>query len=110
MQSRRVNYRRVNYNLVKQNRILERKCAENEQYSRRECLEISETPDHIPNNNLEETIPKISNETGVTVNSIDVEACNVWIKKPIRKKVIIKLSKRKDVGRVLNNKKKLKSM
>ena len=33
--------RRVNDNLVKQNRILERKCAANEQYSRRECLEIS---------------------------------------------------------------------
>ena len=77
MQSRRVNYRRVNYNLVKQNRILARKCAENERYSRRECLEILETPERIPNNNLEETVPKISNETGVTVNSSDVEACNV---------------------------------
>ena len=30
-----------NDNLVKQNRILERKCTANEQYSRRECLEIS---------------------------------------------------------------------
>ena len=69
--------RRVNYNLVKQNRILARKCAENERYSRRECLEILETPERIPNNNLEETVPKISNETGVTVNSSDVEACNV---------------------------------
>ena len=69
--------RRVNYNLVKQNRILARKCAENERYSRRECLEILETPERIPNNNLEETVPKISNETGVAVNSSDVEACNV---------------------------------
>ena len=34
----------------------------------------------------------------------------VWIKNPIRKKVIIKLLKRKDVARVMNNKKKLKSM
>ena len=30
--------RRVNDNLVKQNRILERKCAANEKYSRREML------------------------------------------------------------------------
>ena len=30
-----------NDNLVKQNRILERKSTANEQYSRRECLEIS---------------------------------------------------------------------
>ena len=37
--------RRVNDNLVKQNRILERKCAANEQYSRRECLEILEIPE-----------------------------------------------------------------
>ena len=52
--------RGVNNNLVKQNRILERKCAANEQYSRRECLEISGIPDSIPNNNLEETVLKIT--------------------------------------------------
>ena len=52
--------RRVNNNLVKQNRILERKCAANEQYSRRECLEISRIPDSIPNNDLEETVLKIT--------------------------------------------------
>ena len=34
----------------------------------------------------------------------------VLIKNAIRKKVIIKLLKRKDVARVMNNKKKLKSM
>ena len=39
--------------LVKQNPILERKCAANEQYSRRECLETSGIPDSIFNNNLE---------------------------------------------------------
>ena len=102
--------RRVNDNLVKQNRILERKCAANEQYSRRECLEISGIPDSIPNNNLEETVLKIFNETGVTVNSRDVEACHRLNQKANPKKVIIKLSKRKDVARVMNNKKKLKSM
>ena len=41
MESQLLVTRRVNNNLVKQNRILERKCAANEQYSRRECLEIS---------------------------------------------------------------------
>ena len=63
-------------NLVKQNHILERKCAANEQYSRLECLEISGIVDSIPNNNLEQTVLKISNETGVTINSRDVEACH----------------------------------
>ena len=77
MESQLLVTRRVNDNLVKQNRILERKCAANEQCSRRECLEISGIPDSIPNNNLEETVLKIFNETGVTVNSRDVEAITV---------------------------------
>ena len=68
--------RKVNNNLVKQNCILERKCAANEQYCRRECLEISRIPDSISNNNLEETVIEIFNETGFTVNSRAVEACH----------------------------------
>ena len=63
-------------NLVKQNRTLERNCAANEQYSMREWLEILGIPDSIQNNNLEKTVLKIFNETGVTVNSRDVEACH----------------------------------
>ena len=110
MESQLLVTRRVNDNLVKQNRILERKCAANEQYSRRECLEISGIPDSIPNNNLQETVLKIFNETGVTVNTRDVEACHRLNQKANPKNVIIKLSKRKDVARVMNNKKKLKSM
>ena len=110
MESQLLVTRRVNDNLVKQNRILERKCTANEQYSRLECLERSGIADSIPNNNLEETVLKIFNETGVTVNSRDVEACHRLNQKANPKKVIIKLSKRKDVARVMNNKKKLKSM
>ena len=102
--------RRVNDNSVKQNRILERKCAANGQYARQERLEILGIPESIANNNLEETVLKIFNETGVTVNSRDVEACHRLNQKANPKKVIIKLSKRKDVARVMNNKKKLKSM
>ena len=75
MESQLLFTRRVNDNLVKQNRILERKCAANEQYSRREFLKISEIPDSIPNNNLEEAVLKVFNETGVAVNSRDVESC-----------------------------------
>ena len=110
MESQLLVTRRVNDNLVKQNRILERKCAANEQYSRRECLEISGIPESIPNNNLEETVLKIISETGVSVNSRDVEACYRLNQKAKPKKVIIKLSKRKDGARVMKNKKKLKSM
>ena len=46
----------------------------------------------------------------VAVNSRDVEACHRLNQKANPKKVIIKLSKRKDATRVMNNKKKLKSM
>ena len=76
MESQLLVTRRVNDNLVKQNYFLERKCATNEQYSKQECLEISGIPDSLANNNLEETVLKIFNETGVTVNSRDAEACH----------------------------------
>ena len=92
---------------MKQNRILERKCAANEQCSRWECLEISGIPDSIQNNNLEETVLKNFNET---INSRDVEAYHRLNQKANLKKVIIKQSKIKDVARVMNNKKKLKSL
>ena len=104
MESQLLVTRRENDNLVKQNLILERECATNEQYSRREWLEISEIPDSILNNNLEETVLKIFNETGVTVNSRDVEACHGLNQKANPKSVIIKLSKRKDVAWVMNKK------
>ena len=94
MESQLLVTRRVNDNLVKQNRILERRCAANEQYSRREWLEILGIPDSIPNNNLEETALKMLNETGVTVNSRDIEACDRLNQKGNPKKVIIKLLKR----------------
>ena len=75
MRSQLLVTRRVNNNLLKQNRILERKYAENDQYSWRECLEISAIPGSISNNNLDETVLKTFSETGITVDSKDVEAC-----------------------------------
>ena len=56
MESQLLVARRVNDNFVKENRIPERKCATNEQYSRRECLEILGFPESILNSNLEETV------------------------------------------------------
>ena len=58
----------------------------NEQYSRRECLETLEIPDSIPNNNLDETVLKIFNETDVTVNSRDIKACHYLNQKANPKK------------------------
>ena len=76
MESQLLVTRRLNDNLVKQNCILERKCAANDHYSRQECLEISGIPDSISNKDLKETVLKILSETGVTVNSEDIEACH----------------------------------
>ena len=77
--------RRVSNNLVKQNRILERKSAANEQYSRQECHGKSRIPDSISNNDLEVTVLKIFSETGVMVNSRDVEACLSESKSQLKK-------------------------
>ena len=63
MESQLLVTRIVNDNLLTQNFILKKKCAANEQYSSRECLEISEIPDNISNNNLQETVLKIFSET-----------------------------------------------
>ena len=76
---------RVNNNLLKQNRILEGKYGENDQYSWRECLEISAIPGSISNNNLDETVLKTFSETGITVDSKDVEACE-RLKQPAKPK------------------------
>ena len=110
MESQLLVTRRVNKNLLKQNRILERKCAANERYSRPEWLEMSGIRDSLSNNNLEETVLKIFSEAGVTIDSRDAEACHCLNAPACLKKVIIKMSKRKDVARVMNNKNKLKSM
>ena len=110
MESQLLVTRRVNKNLLKQNRILERKCAANERYSRPEWLEMSGIWDSLSNNNLEETALKIFSEAGVTIDSRDAEVCHCLNAPACLKKGIIKMSKRKDVARVMNNKNKLKSM
>ena len=110
MESQLLVSRRVNDNLLKQNPVLERKCTANEQYSRRKCLEILVILDSISNNNLEKTVLKIFSEIGVTIDSRGVETCHRLNQPASPKKVINKLSKRKDVARVMSNKKKIKSM
>ena len=96
--------------LRKQVTDLERKCAANEQYSRRECLEISGIPESVSDHELEDTVLKIFSETGVTVEPENVEACHRLKSKGKPKKVIIKLSRRKDVHRVIKNKHNLKKV
>ena len=89
---------------------LERKCAANEQYSRRECLELSGIPDSVKDSDLEDTVLKIFKETGVDVSHENVEAVHRLKSNGSPKKTIIKLSRRKDAHRVMKNKQKLKNI
>ena len=88
---------------------LEKKCAENEQYSRRECLEISGIPDNISDSDLESKTLEIFKEIDVDISPDNIEACHRLNKPANNKKVIIKFSKRKDAQRVKKNKVKLKN-
>ena len=90
--------------------MVERKCWANEQYSRRECLEISGIPKSIQDYDLEVCVTKIFNECDTPVDLANIEACHHLKSKAWPKKVIIKLSKRKDVFNILQRKKKLKSV
>ena len=101
--------RTVTANQRKQIVELERQCWSNEQYSRRECLEIAGIPSNTDNTKLEETVLNVFSTIDVTVDSENIEACH-WLKsKSGVNKVIVKFSKRKDAERVRNAKKKLKS-
>ena len=74
--------------------MVERKCWANEQYSRRECLEISGIPESIQDDDLEDYITKIFNECDTPVDPANIEACHRSKSKARPKKVIIKLFKR----------------
>ena len=102
--------RNLNDKLTKQLILVERKCWANEQYSRRECLEISGIPESIQDDDLEDYVTKIFNECDTPVDPANIEACHRLKSKARSKKVIIKLSKRKDVFNILQRKKKLKSV
>ena len=97
----------VNSNLCDRVTSLERPCWANNQYTRRECLEITGLPENTENGNLEDLTLKILNEIDVNIDSRNVEDCHC-IKTQGPKKVIIKFSRRKDANKVRPAKKKLK--
>ena len=97
----------VNSNLCKNITTLERQCWANNQYSRRECLEISGIPENIENKDLENLTLQIFEKIDVSVDPGNVEDCH-WVKTQLSKKVIIKLCRRKDANKIRSEKKKLK--
>ena len=80
--------------------MLEQKSWSNEQYYRREYLEISGLLSSTEDSQLEGTVLQIFEKTGVKVDPQNVEACH-WLKSNNRsKKAIVKLSKRKDADKI----------
>ena len=59
--------------------VLEHKCWSNEQYSRRECLEISGIPSDTEAGELQETALKVFEKFDVDVDPKNVEDCH-WLK------------------------------
>ena len=100
----------VNTKLKEKVGSLEQQTWNNSQYSRRECLELSGIPETIENKNLEGTVLGIFEKLDVMVDPGNVEDCH-WIKfSKGAKKIIVKLSRRKDANKIRLLKKGLKGM
>ena len=67
--------RNINNKLTKQLILIERKCWPNEQYSRREFLEISGIPESIQDDDLEDCVLKIFIECDTQVDPANTETC-----------------------------------
>ena len=104
--------RNINNKLVEQVTRLERKCWENEQYSRRECIEISGIPQSIEQIDLERTLLNVFDKIDAPVDPQNIEACHRLKSDDNGRsnKVIVKFNNRKDMVRVRNKKKSLKML
>ena len=102
--------KQVNTKLYDKINFPERQCCANEQNSRCECLQISGVPESVAVNNLEGEVLKLLEKIDVEVHPDHIEACH-WIKSNAGpKKVIIKMSRRKDGDKIPRAKKKLKGL
>ena len=102
--------RNVNDKLTDKLVVLERKCHASEQYSRRECLKISGISAEVGDKDMEKKVLEGLDVIDAPVNKDLVEDCHGIPSKGSPKKVILKLSRRKDSRRVLLNKEKLKQL
>ena len=56
--------------------VTERKCWASEQYSRKECLEISGIPESVSDNALEDKIQGVFRGIDVKVDTENIESCD----------------------------------
>ena len=89
---------------------MERRCYANEQYSRRECLEISGILASVADKDLESKVSEILEEIDVPIDPTLVEECHRLPPRGSSEKVIVKLNHGKDIHRILPNKNKLNNL
>ena len=100
----------VNTKLKEKVVSLERQTWSNSQYSRWECIVPSGIPETIENKDLEGIVLSIFKKLDAMVDPSNVEDC-YWIKSSKGpKKVIVKLSRRKNASKICLLKKGLKGM
>ena len=73
-------------------KLVERLVVTDEQYSRRECLEISGIPESVSDNALEDKIQGVLRGIDVEVDTENIELCHHLKGKASKGKVILKLS------------------
>ena len=100
--------RNVNSKLSGKLVTMERRCYANEQYSRRECLEISGISASVADKDLESKVLEILEETDVPIDPTLVEDHRLP-SKGSPKKVVVKLN-RKNIHRILPNKNNIKNL
>ena len=92
---------------------LEKNQAKAEQYSRRNNVEISGIPNTIPDNDLENTVISICRDSGVEIDSKDIEGCHrLPLSRNSRgqdKRVNVKFVNRKHLEALLRYKKQISS-
>ena len=72
---------------------MERRCDASEQYSKRECVEISGIPPSVADKDLESKVFEILEEIDVPIDPTLAEDCHRLPSKGLPKKVIIKLNR-----------------
>jgi len=96
----------VNNNLLNENKLLFKKQCAQEQYSRRECIEISGIPSVIEDDTLESKTCLLFQEMGCDVSPENLES----VHRIKHNRTIVKFKSRKDVNLVMAKKKLLKDL
>ena len=100
----------ANVKLVERLVVTEQKYWANEQYSTRECLEISGIPESVRDNALEDKIQGVLRGIDAEVDSETIESCDRLKGRGSKGRVIPKLFNRKDAEKIKLNKKTLKNI